>query len=101
MKQRKANLLDRIKAALAVLTGRTSLFLGANGLEARWQSKVGEGNTVHLQLDITLNKVHYSAKEVLRLPDNNPWNRQMLIKSGMHGMVDDVMRQVLGGEDTK
>lgn len=101
MKQRKANLLDRIKAALAVLTGRTSLFLGANALEARWQSTAGEGNTVHLQLDITLNKVHYSAKEVMRLPDNNAWNRAHLIQLCMHGMTTDVMREVLVGKAGK
>lgn len=97
MEMRLPTFLQRIKTAWAILTGRASLWLGINALEARWVCEPAGDALLHIRLDIRLNKVTYTADRTFVCPNRTPADRSNAIDQVMKEMVHEVVYHVLNG----
>jgi hypothetical protein len=98
MELRLPTFRQRVKSAWAILTGRASLWLGVNTLEARWVCAPVGGVYLLIRLDIRFNKITYTAKRSFACPDKNPVDRANAIDLVMKELVYETVARVLLGE---
>ena len=97
MKVIKAGFLARLKEALTLLLGRTTLYSCRNGLEANWTAKPAPDGAVDVMLHVTINKHTYGRHYIVPGHALKDGCRETVLRSYMISCASGLLKDILCG----